>query len=377
MNRRRLALLATIVLLGLAVVTSGDAVFALSGQFDRFGLPAVRLPGRALVLACAGVAGVAAAIGRRWSPLVGLKALVVGFVGWAAAGSALPFLVGNQVAGTVAYATPLVLGALGGLLCERSGVVNISIEGQFLLAAFASTIVASVTGVLAFGVLAGVLAGLVMAALLAFFSIQALVGQVMLGIVLNLLAAGLTGFWFAQIMVPQPLVFNSAPVLNRWVLAGLAAASVPVVWLLLFRTKWGLRIRAAGEHPQAVASAGLDVRRLRWQAVLLGGAFAGLGGCFFTLATVGQFSRNITSGYGFIALAALIMGRWQPGRVALMALGFGFVMQLAGQTQALGTPINSQLLLILPYVATIVAVAGLVGRVRAPAASGQNYQAER
>ncbi|MGB3955417.1 MAG: ABC transporter permease [Brooklawnia sp.] len=377
MNRRRLAVLATIALLGLAVVTSGDALFAFSGQFDRFRLPTVRLPGRALVLICAGVAAVAAVVGRRWSALVGLTALVVGFIGWAAAGSVLPFLVGNQVAGSVAYATPLVLGGLGGLLCERAGVVNISIEGQFLLAAFASTIVASVTGVLAFGLLAGVLAGLVMAALLAFFSIQALVGQVMLGIVLNLLAVGLTGFWSAQIMVPQPLVFNSAPVMNRWLLAGLAAASVPVVWLLLFRTKWGLRVRAVGEHPPAVASAGLDVRRLRWQAVLVGGAFAGLGGCFFTLATVGQFSRNITSGYGFIALAALIMGRWQPGRVALMALGFGFVMQLAGQTQTLGTPVNSQLLLILPYVATIVAVAGVVGRVRAPAASGQNYQAEQ
>ncbi len=252
-------------------------------------------------------------------------------------------------------------------------MVNIAIEGQFLLAGFASVVVASLTDNLVLGLLAGMAAGMTTSALLGWLTIRLAVEQVMAGIAMNLLAAGLTGFWLAQILVADPLRLNASPVLSRWVLAGIAAAAVPLVWLLVFRTKWGLRLRAVGEHPAAAASAGVGVQRVRWQALLAGGLLAGLGGCFFTLATVGQFTRGITAGYGFIALAALIMGRWRPLPTAAAALAFGFVMQLAGQVQSLGTPINSQLLLLLPYLVTLVAVAGIVGKVRAPAASGQNY----
>jgi ABC-type uncharacterized transport system permease subunit len=158
------------------------------------------------------------------------------------------------------------------------------------------------------------------------------------------------------------------------ILAYLAGLSVVVVWLLLYRTSWGLRVRATGEHPQAVDTVGISVRGMRWSAVLVGGVFAGLGGSFFTLASTGSFSKEFTVGNGFIALAALIMGRWRPVLATIMCLFFGFVTQMASQLQTLSTPMPSQFLLILPYVATIIAVAGLVGRVRPPAADGIPYE---
>ena len=147
-----------------------------------------------------------------------------------------------------------------------------------------------------------------------------------------------------------------------------------MVWLLLFRTTWGLRIRATGEHPEAADTVGISVRGIRWSAVLVGGLFAGVGGSFFTLASTGSFSKEFTVGNGFIALAALIMGRWHPVYAAVMCLFFGFVTQMASQLQTLSTPMPSQFLLILPYVATIIAVAGLMGRVRPPAADGIPYE---
>ncbi len=320
-------------------------------------------------------------------------AVVAGFLTWAASGRDLPFPVSNQMAGTLSLATPLVFGALCGVLCERSGVVNVSIEGQFLAAAFAAAVVGSVTQSIPAAMIAAILAGLGMAALLALFSINYLVNQVVLGVVLNLLAVGVTGFLFDQLVQPASDKYNSAPVLEplpipglsqipffgrvlfqQNLLAYLAGLSVLVVWLVLFRTAWGLRIRATGEHPEAADTVGISVRAIRWSAVLAGGLFGGLGGAFFTLASTGSFSKEFTVGNGFIALAAVIMGRWHPGLAALMCLFFGFVTQMASQLQTLSTPMPSQFLLILPYVATIIAVAGLVGRVRAPAADGIPYE---
>jgi cytidine deaminase len=158
------------------------------------------------------------------------------------------------------------------------------------------------------------------------------------------------------------------------VLAYLAAISVALVWMLLYRTTWGLRVRATGEHPEASDTVGISVRGIRWSAVLAGGVFGGLGGSFFTLASTGSFSKEFTVGNGFIALAAVIMGRWHPVLAAIMCLFFGFVTQMASQLQTLSTPMPSQFLLILPYVATIIAVAGLVGRVRPPAADGIPFE---
>jgi len=299
----------------------------------------------------------------------------------------------SAIAGTLSLATPLVFGALCGVLCERAGVVNVSIEGQFLASAFAAAVVGSVTQSVPMALLAAMIAGVVMAALLALFSITYLVNQVVLGVVLNLLAVGVTGFLFDQLVQPASAAYNNAPVLesipipllsdipffgkvlfNQNILAYLAGLAVLVVWLILFKTSWGLRVRSVGEHPEAADTVGISVRGVRWSAVLAGGLLAGLGGSFFTLASTGSFSKEFTVGNGFIALAALIMGRWHPGLAALMALFFGFVTQMASQLQTLSTPMPSQFLLILPYVATIIAVAGLVGRVRAPAADGIPYE---
>ncbi|HYI58664.1 MAG TPA: ABC transporter permease [Microlunatus sp.] len=391
-----------VLLLILLPSTTGVARFALSDAFDEVQLPTVSLPGVMTVLVCALLLLAAAAgflSGKMAGRLPALAAsiaglsLVVGFLTWAAAGRDLPFPVSNQFAGTLSLATPLVFGALCGVLCERAGVVNVSIEGQFLAAAFAAAVAGSVTQSITVAMIAAVLAGVAMAALLALFSINYLVNQVVLGVVLNLLAVGVTGFLFDQLIQPASAEYNNAPVLesipvpllsdipffgtvlfDQNILAYLAGFAVLVVWLVLFKTTWGLRIRSVGEHPEAADTVGISVRGVRWSAVLAGGVLGGLGGSFFTLASTGSFSKEFTVGNGFIALAALIMGRWHPGLAALMALFFGFVTQMASQLQTLSTPMPSQFLLILPYVATIIAVAGLVGRVRAPAADGIPYE---
>ena len=393
------ALGVSFLVLGLRV--QGDARFALSTPFDAVQLPTVALPSTLTVVASALVtlaAGVGFLTGRvppraaGWVSAAAGVAVFLGFVSWAAAGAAYPFPVGNQLSGTVALATPLVLGALGGVLCENSGVVNVAIEGQFLVAALTAATVGSVTGSIGLALVAAALAGVAMGALLALFALKYLVDQVVLGVVLNLLATGVTGFLFDQLIQPNSAALNDAPsmgnlriplladipllgpaLFDQKILAYLAVLSVVGVTFLLYRTRWGLRVRSVGEHPHAADTVGISVRAIRWQAVLLGGVFAGLGGAFFTIGSTGGFIKDITVGNGFIALAALIMGRWHPVRAALMAVFFGFVTQLASQMQTLQTPMPSQFLLMLPYLATIIAVAGLIGRVRAPAADGVPY----
>ena len=406
-RRQRLSTGVLIGVVGLLLLlalgsTRGVARFALSDAFDEVQLPTVPLPGLTTVIVCA-ILCLAAAVGfisgrarGRWGVVLAAVAgvaVVVGFLTWAAAGRDLPFPVSNQFAGTLSLATPLVFGALCGVLCERAGVVNVSIEGQFLAAAFAAAVVGSVTQSVPAAIVAAIAAGVVMAALLALFSINYLVNQVVLGVVLNLLAVGMTGFLFDQLVQPAASTYNNAPVLDtiaipglsaipffgrvlfdQNVLAYLAMIAVAVVWVLLYRTTWGLRVRSVGEHPQAADTVGISVRGIRWSAVLAGGVLAGLGGSFFTLASTGQFTKEFTVGNGFIALAAVIMGRWRPVLATIMCLFFGFVTQMASQLQTLSTPMPSQLLLVLPYIATIIAVAGLVGRVRPPAADGVPYE---
>jgi ABC-type uncharacterized transport system permease subunit len=391
-----------LILVALLTSTRGSAQFALSDAFDAVHLPTVGLPGVPTVAVCAVLcllAGAGFVSGRLHGRLpalagtVGGLAFVLGFLTWAAAGRDLPFPVSNQFAGTLTLATPLVFGALCGVMCERAGVVNVAIEGQFLTGAFAAAVIGSVTHSIFAALVASMLASVALAALLALISIRYLVNQVVLGVVLNLLAVGVTGFLYDQLVQQAPDKYNAAPVLQtiaipglsqipffgrvffqQTILAYLAAISVVVVWLVLFKSTWGLRIRSVGEHPEAADTVGISVTRTRWSAVLAGGLFAGLGGAFFTLAATGSFSKEFTVGNGFIALAALIMGRWHPVYATLMALFFGFVTQMASQLQTLSTPMPSQFLLILPYVATIVAVAGLVGRVRPPAADGIPFE---
>lgn len=393
-----------VLLLILLASTHGNSRFALSNAFDAVQLPTVKLPGLATVAICAALcllAGAGFLSGRlrgRLPALAGLVAGVaftLGFLAWAAAGRDLPFPVENQFAGTLSLATPLVFGALCGVLCERAGVVNVAIEGQFLAAAFVAAVVGSVTQSLAAAIVGAMVAGIGMGALLALFAIGFKVNQVVLGVLLNVFASGITGFLFDQLVTPKADTLNNAPVMadiavpglskipflgpvlfDQPILAYLAVVAVVGVWLVVYKTTWGLRVRSVGEHPQAAEVVGISVVGIRWGAVLAGGALAGLGGAFFTVGATGSFDKDFTVGNGFIALAALIMGRWHPVLAALMALFFGFVTQMGSQMQTLSTPVPSQFLLLLPYLATVIAVAGLIGKVRAPAADGEPYEKE-
>lgn len=320
-------------------------------------------------------------------------AFFVGFLVWNYADQAgdMPLALVNPLPGTIRLATPLVFGALAGCLCERAGVINIAIEGQFLMGAFFASVASSLAYSAEMGLVGGILAGVAFGALLAVFALRYLVDQVVLGVVLIALATGLTAFLLSQIpddykmWLNEPLVLQNVPIpglseipvlgeafFNQTLLVYLMYVSVVLVWFLLFQTRWGLRVRSVGEHPKAADTVGIKVNRTRWQAVLLGGVFAGLGGAFFTVGSTGSFDQNASAGNGFIALAAVIMGRWHPVYASLSALFFGLMWTLQAQLAFLGR-IPEELLRASPYLATIIAVAGFVGRVRPPAADGQPY----
>ena len=330
-------------------------------------------------------------VGTLASIVVGI-AFFVGFIVWSYADQTT-LVIANPLPGTVKLATPLVFGALAGCLCERAGVINIAIEGQFLTGAFLASVFSSAFYSAEMGLVGGILAGVAIAALLAVFAMRYHVNQVVLGVVLIALATGLTSFLLSQIpddpsikqYLNDPLILApiaipglaDIPVIgptlfNQTLLAYLMYASVVIVTVLLFQTKWGLRVRSVGEHPMAADTVGIKVNRIRWQAVLLGGVFAGLGGAWFTVGSTGSFDQDASAGNGFIALAAVIMGRWHPVWASLSALFFGFMWTLQSQLAFLGK-MPPELLRASPYLATIIAVAGFVGRVRPPAADGEPY----
>ncbi|MDP9393128.1 MAG: ABC transporter permease [Actinomycetota bacterium] len=400
--RRSRVLLGLVAVLAvvLAVFTGpGSATFDLTPRGDEGGIGPLVVPARFTALLAA-LACVAVAVVQGVRPLAGralaLAAAAVGVCAmtallcWAAAGETFPLT--NQLQGTMNLATPLILGALAGVVCERAGVINIAIEGQFLIGAFTAAVTATMTGNPVAGLVAASLASVALAVLLAVFSIRYYVNQVVLGVVLNVLAAGMTGFLYDRFLQQEAASYNNPPILSKIRVPGLADIPVlgPVffrqsvlVYLMyaivaaltfgLFRTRWGLRLRAVGEHPTAADTVGIDVRRVRHRAVLLGGAIAGIGGAFFTVGYTGSFTKDMTGGSGFIALAALIMGRWHPVGATVAALFFGFASQLQSQLQVVETPVPTQFWLMLPYLATIVAVAGVVGKFRAPAADGEPY----
>jgi simple sugar transport system permease protein len=316
---------------------------------------------------------------------------VVSFLCWSDAGRVpLPFV--SLMQSTMLASIPLVLGALSGCLCERSGVINIAIEGQLLLGAFAGAVIASAFGSLWLGLFTGSLAGGLLAILLAVFAIRYMVDQIILGVVLNVFASGLTGYLYDQALVPyqnrlnSPNTFNSIkiPVLGDIPIIGpilfdstiflyITYAAVALVHIGLFKTRWGLRVRAVGEHPTAADTVGIKVLFTRYRNVVIGGLVAGIGGASLTIGSVGSFGKDISSGQGYIALAAMIFGRWTPLGATGAALLFGFSVACANVLGTIGAPIPSDFLLMLPYVATIIAVAGFVGRSRAPKADGQPY----
>jgi len=316
---------------------------------------------------------------------------LMSFLSWAAAGKFIPFT--GLLQGGLLLSVPLIFGAMAGVLSERSGVINIAIEGQLLAGAFASGVLASLFHNNWIGLLFAPIAGALISLLLATFAIKYGIDQVVLGFVLNVLVIGLTNFLYKKLLIPYQADWNSAiaftpielPLLSKIPVIGpiffaqsiivyLMYVAVTIIHIALFKSKWGLRTRAVGEHPTAAESVGIDVNKIRFKNVIIAGAVAGLGGAFFTLGAVGSFSKEMTAGKGFIALAALIFGRWSPLGAVAAALIFGFADNLQGLLTITGTPIPSEFMLMAPYVATIIAVSGFVGRVRAPAADGVAYK---
>ncbi|MGN7947646.1 ABC transporter permease [Microbacterium sp. 22215] len=389
-----------LALLFLLVPRSGTSAFRLNDPSSPFALPDVALPTGPtswVVIAILAVLSVLAFL-RAWSyrkPSIWLVIAfsviaVFGFLVWAGAGGLVP--VSSLLFGAVSLSVPLVFGALGGVIGERAGVVNVAIEGQLLLGAFSAALLSSITGSPFIGLLGAMLGGVLVAAVLAAFAIKYLVEQVIVGVVLNVLVSGLTGFLYGALLAPNEAALNTpvrfsrieipllsdipiiGPVLfNQTFIVYLMFITVAVVAWGLYRTKWGLRLRAVGEHPQAADTVGIKVNATRFWNVLLAGAIAGIGGAYFTLVSVPQFGKDMTAGLGFIALAAVIFGRWDPIRATLAALLFGFATNLQNLLSILKTPIPGEFMLMLPYVVTLLAVAGFAGQIRGPAASGKPY----
>ncbi|MEZ0093382.1 ABC transporter permease [Streptacidiphilus sp. EB129] len=328
---------------------------------------------------------------QRWLAAVYYASFVLAFLVWAAAGTGglnVPSIIQQATIGAV----PLVLGSLSALLCERSGVVNIAVEGQFLFGAFSAALTASITHSVWAGLVAGCLGGALMCALLAVLANRYLIEQVVLGVVLNLLASGITGFLYDRLMSTNGAAYNTPPGFQPLAIPGLsripvigaalfdenilfyaAYLLVPIIWFLLFRTRWGLRTRAVGEHPTAADTVGIKVIGLRYRNVITAGLLSGLGGVWLTLGLDSQFGKDMSDGKGYIAIAALIVGRWSPYGALGAAMLFGFATELNVALSPLGTPIPGAFLSMAPYLVTIFVVAAIGGMARPPAASGKPY----
>ena len=285
--------------------------------------------------------------------------------------------------------TPITLGALSGLFCERVGVINIAIEGMMLTAAYTGYMTNVWTGNLLVSVIVAILTGGLMALLHGWLSIRFKVDQIISGTVINILAVGLTGYFYqagtvtkgkmqsvtipvlADIPIVGDVLFRNAPITYA------AVMLVFIVHVIIFRTRWGLRMRAVGEHPRAADTLGINVFATRYINVAIGGMLAGLAGGFLTLEAVGSFERLMTNGRGFISLAAMIFGKWTPFGAWSAALLFGAANAVQTQIQFTGNvAIPHQFIGMLPYVLTVIVLAGFVGRARPPAAIGRPYETE-
>jgi general nucleoside transport system permease protein len=391
------------VMLGVfAFSDRGDqATFVLNdARGQLFELPDLVLPVTLTIVVLSAI--IAAIAVRQFTTGFGSKAVVVvgvvgllfviGFLTWAAAGGQLSVV--GLLRGSLARATPIALGAMAGVLCERAGVINIAIEGQFLAGAFTAAVVSSIASNPWVGLLGGISAGVLVAFMLAGLSIKFQADQIVVGVVLIVFATGVTSFLNTQVLSGNPQLNAptrfptiAVPLLSEVPLIGPVLfrqsllvfgmiAAVVILQYALFQTRWGLRLRSVGEHPKAADTVGINVLATRYKAVLLGGVLAGIGGSWWTLDAVGQFSREMTGGRGFIALAAMLVGRYSPVGALGAALIFGFSDQLATSLQLLRVPVDSNLLLTAPYLVTIVVVAGLIGRLRVPAADGKPYNKE-
>ena len=286
----------------------------------------------------------------------------------------------SLVMSTLRLATPLVLAALGGLFSERAGVINIALEGIMLAGAFAAAAMTYATGSPWVGLMSGMAAGLLIAAIHAVACIRYRADQVVSGTAINILMFGVPGFLSGALFLssgstpqlPKEQLIPNAPMV-------LAALLVPLTWYVLYRTPFGLRLRSVGENPAAADAAGVSVASIRYAGVLLSGVLAGIGGAYLSIGQSSLFTRNMTSGRGFIALAALIFGKWRPVQTMLACLLFGFTEAVSIQMQGVvklpsGEDIPVQFIQIVPYVLTIVVLAGFIGQSRPPRALGVPYE---
>lgn len=354
------------IILGLAAMMAG--AIALQGGEKRLGWFDLGL----------GLVAIAGAIAATESGLGHLNTVFV----WSALFAAM-----------LRYATPLLFAALGGIVCERSGVINIGLEGMMLMGCYFGIFGADVLGSWVMGLVVALVAGGLLALVHAVFSIHLRANQVVSGTGINFLALGITGYFFTAHYGPSGTPTNISTVPNvklpliqnvgffgqaigdANLMTWLGLLLVPLLAVFLFRTRWGLRLRAVGEKPRAADTVGLPVLRIRYLAVVVSGMFAALGGAYLSVAFVGSFTPNMTEGRGFIALAAVIFGRWRPGLALVATLLFGFSEAMADRLPAFSQTLAT-LFQALPYLLTLIAVAGLIGASRPPAASGIPYVKE-
>lgn len=384
-------LVLAVICFGIFTRRAGGAGFRIS-ETGQFTLPAQGLAwALGIVLVALAAAQLYRGLGKASNLALALAtaAFFMSFLSWAAAGDSFSFV--GMLQDTVSRSVPITLGAIGGILSERSGVINISIEGVLLAAACTSAIAASLTN-LWLGTLAGILTGVALAAVLAVLSIRYKVDQVIVGFAINFFALGITSFISFRVLVPNrdtmnnllPVMPVELPVLSdipffgqiffvQTIFVYFSFAAVVLATWGLYRTKWGLRTRAIGEYPKAAGTLGVDVNKLRYRNLMLAGAVAGVGGAWWPIGIVGRFDQNITGGRGFIALAAVIFGRWHPVGALCGALVFALAEAVRLKIGNFDTGIPSEFLIMAPYVVTIIVVAGFIGASRAPKAAGQPY----
>ena len=399
---------------GIVLIALGLFIYLIFGLNTRSGLqttfgtnlagtqalsmPDIVVPAQLTVMMMAGIAIFFGAFQlargiRSTGWLVGIIAttFVVAFLVWAAQGKS--FNLTGMLSSSFVRATPIALAALCGVISERSAVINIGIEGIMLMAAQAAVVAATVTHNLYVGLFAAMLVGALVAALHAYLVIRFKVDQVVSGVAINIFGAGFTSFMSSRFLQKQGDLLNnsgtfpviSIPLFSKIPIIGpvlfennlivfLMIILVIVMHIMLFYTPWGLRTRAVGEHPKAADTLGVHVYLMRYINVIIGGMIAGLGGAYFTIGSVGRFDEQMTSGKGFIGLAAMIFGKWNPFGAFTSSLIFGFADSLQVKLQILRVPIPSEFLLMAPYIVTMIILTGVVGRAIPPAADGQPYE---
>ena len=378
----------------------GEVSFELSRRQDAIQLPSIVTDSMqlgtmagALMLAISAISIWRSVKNRNtpiWLSIVFGFVGVVSLLGWLASGNAVPVAF---IAGTaLVLAVPIILGSMAGVMSERVGITNIAIEGQLLTGAFMAAVVSTITKNYALGIFSAMLTAALMSMILAVFAIKYLAQQIIVGVVLNVLVIGITNFLYQQwltedsenVNFPGTMDIIKIPLLSDIPVIGpvlfenrltvyATLLVVPLLWFLMFKTKLGLRARAVGEHPLAADTVGVNVGRTRFWWVTIGGAVAGFGGAALTIGGGGAFGREMSGGLGFIALAVMILGRWHPIYASLAALLFGFSIILRVWANQVSPGIPSDFITMVPYIVTIIAVVGFVGRSRPPKALAQPY----